>query len=550
MHTIFRGFLIGWLLAVGFTSVHGTERSEGCTVVGVVTDHHGKPIVHAIISIFREGDEKEALVTASSDRSGKFSLSQLTPGVYRVLAAARGFQPLISEPTALQSGQTSQVRLTLRPAPDATAAGINPVKYQNRRNRGIFNVTAAPSGAPPDAPELAPALADVPAWHGTALVGSTGYATHLTAAITPTVDIGAWLQRDWEGQAVTLGGALRYLFKQHRGYLRWQTSQALASPVLIGPAHAPAATTTQPPPNAQPVRQQDIQVADAWQMTDSLQLLYGFDYLRVKDGAEQVWRPRLAAHWQPCSEVRFHTALTADGQPSPAWLSPEHSVPPDAFPPLPARWPQVDGRPVPARHLRVEAGAAWQPSTKTTVKVYAYQDWLDQHPLVLDGYTVSRLNGRTQGAAVLLTYRLRPRLAVTTAYAAGQAATLGAGAGQTVAAEPPAAVWQPSTWQVITIVAETVFPGSETRLQVGYRGAWGRPIHAIDPFTGRLPFTDAGLSFNLIQPLPGWVFLPGRWEAVVEARNLNEQRSEVTGLGALSGFPYRRTVRGGLRFRF
>jgi hypothetical protein len=538
MRHLFRGFFAGWLcLALGVTLAQATERSEGCAVAGVVTDHRGSPIAHAIVSIFRDGDEKEVLVTASSDRSGRFALARLTPGVYRLLAAARGFQTLISEPTALAPGQTSQMRLTLRPVPDARATGVNPVKYQNRRNRGIFNATASET---PDA-----VRPGAPLWQGTALIGSTGYDSQMTAEVTPGVDVGAYLRRDWEGRSVTIGGALRYSAGQHRGRIRWQTDQVTADPVTAGPVTAgPVMASPAAPVPGGPFFRHDLQAADTWQITDRLQVLYGFDYLRVGRRQEDVWQPRLAARWQPCTAVQVHTALTSDGQSFPAWVDPERPLLTDDFPAPPARLALVDERPVLARNLRVEAGVAWQMDPRTTVQVYAYQDWLDGHPLALDGRVLSRLDGRAHGTAVIVTRRLRPHLAVTTGYAAGRTATRPEDEGFA------ASTWPPGAYHVLTVVAETVFPGPETRIQVGYRSAWGHPVHAIDPFTGRLPFTDAGLNFRIIQALPGWIFLPGRWEAVVEGRNLDERRSEVTGLGAAFGFPHRRTVRGGLRFRF
>jgi hypothetical protein len=531
MRYLFRSFFAGWLcLVLGTTLTLATERSEGCVVTGVVTDHSGGPIAHAIISIFRDGDEKEVLVTASSDRSGRFTLSRLTPGVYRLLAAARGFQTLISEPTELIAGQTSQMRLMLRPAPDPKVTGVNPVKYQNRRHRGIFNATATTSDTSD------PARPGTPLWQGAALIGSTGYDSQVTAEVTPGMEIGAYLRRGWEGQSVTIGGALRYSAGQHRGRLRWQTDQVTADPVLPAPA-APA-------PGSLFFRH-DFQAADAWQLTDRLQVLYGFDYLRVGRSQEDVWRPRLAAHWQPCTAVQVHTALTSDGQAFPAWADLERPLLTDDFPAPPARLALVDERPALARNLRVEAGVAWQMDARTTVKFYAYQDWLDGHPLALDGHISSRLNGRAHGTAILLTRRLQPRLVVTTAYAAGQKAV------QMDATGPAAATWMNGTYHhVVAVVAETILSGAETRIQVGYRRAWGNPVHAIDPFTGRLPFTDAGLNLRIVQTLPGWIFLPGQWEAIVEGHNLDERRGEVTGLGAVSGFPHRRTVRGGLRFRF
>ncbi|MGQ9897813.1 MAG: carboxypeptidase-like regulatory domain-containing protein [Acidobacteriota bacterium] len=537
MQCFFRSFFAGWLcLTLGVTLAQATEPSQRCTVAGVVTDHRGSPITHAIVSIFQDGDGKQGRMTAFSDRRGGFQLSQLAPGVYRLLATARGFQTLISEPTALTPGQTSQIHLTLRPAP--SAGDVNPVKYQNRRNRSIFNATAASS-------EVSGLLPDTPQWQGTALLGSVGHETQMTVEATPTMDVGAYLRRDWEGQATTLGGALRYLVGRHCGRFWWQTDHVRADSVETPPAGDGSVPSRS-------FFRHELQAIDAWQVNDKLQLLYGFDYLRIGHSPEDVWRPRLVIHWQPRSDVRIHTALTADGQTTPTWLGPESRLLNEDFPAPPIRLAMVADRPVPARNLRIEAGVAWQPEPQTTVKVYAYQDRLGDHPLALEGRVLFRLDGHARGTALMVTHHLRPRLAVTTAYAAGRATTQPLtlpAAGTRPATEAPQT--HPfSTYHLITVVAETMFPGSETHVQVGYRHAWGDPIHAIDPFAGRLPFVETGLNFRLIQSLPGWIFLPGRWEAVVEGRNLGKQRSEVTGLGAASGFPYRRTLQGGLRFRF
>ncbi|OYT69751.1 MAG: hypothetical protein CFK52_13020 [Chloracidobacterium sp. CP2_5A] len=523
MRCLLCGFLSSLLLvAVAAATAAATERAEACSVTGLVTDHRGAPVPHAIISLFRDGEENKVLVTASSDRSGKFFLSRLSPGVYRFLATARGFQTLISERAELLPGRPAHVSFTLRPAPDAKAFGINPVKYQNRRNRGIFNAAPAADSA---------AAAD---WRVTALVGSSGYDAQVSVEVSPELEVGALLRRDWEGQATAIGGALRYAPDRHRLMIRATSSQAISAPRAPGEA-----SPGEPALGA--ARRYELRVADAWQATPTLQLAYGFDYVQVGRASEDAWLPRLAARWQPCASLQAHAALTPDGQAAPDWTAPEQPLFASDFPTPPALLAADENGPALARHLRAEAGLAWRLSPKAAVSVFVYQDRLEGHALALEEQPVERVDGRAQGSGLVVAYHPHRRLTITTAYALGRAP---AGARAADAARPM------TTYQVVAVVAEMAFPARGARLAIGYRGATGNPIQAIDPFAARLPFTDSGLSFAFAQAIPSWLAPLGRWEAIIEGRNLDERRGELAGLGAMFGFPQRRIVRGGLRMRF
>ncbi len=523
-----RYLLSGCLLSLALVAAApaaATERAAACSVTGLVTDHRGAPIPYAIISLFREGEEKEALVTASSDRSGKFSLSRLSPGVYRFLAAARGFQTLISERTELLPGRPSQVSFTLRPTPDAKTSGVNPVKYQNRRSRGIFNAAPTAGDAPPGR-----VARD---WRATALLGSSGYDAQLLAEALPELEVGALARRDWAGQSLTIGGALRYTLERHSLLARVTSSAAIAGPAPDAPRH--------PEARVHELRVHELRVADAWQATPALQLAYGFDYVQIGRTGEDAWRPRLSARWQPRPALQAQVALTADGQSLPDWTTPERPLFASDFPMPPARLAADESGPALARNLRAEAGVVWRLSRQATVQAFACRDWLDGHALALTRQRVERVDGRAAGGGLVATYHPRRRLTMTAAYAAGRAPA---------AARAAAAARPMTTYHIVAIVAEAALPMRGTQLTVGYRAAVGNPVHAIDPFAARLPFADSGLSFAFIQALPGWLGPLGRWEAVLEGRNLDERRGEVGGLGTTLGFPQRRIVRGGLRMRF
>jgi hypothetical protein len=527
MQHLLRSLLIlSWLGVSGVALANETERPyERCTVAGVVTDHRGYPITQAVVSLFRE-DEKKVIASVSSDRRGQFFMSRLAPGVYRLLAAARGFQPLLGEPMALMPGQTSQLHLALRPAPDARVSGINPVKYQNRRNRGIFNVVASALGVP--------ASGQPDAWQGTALVSSAGYSTQFEATMAPELTLDFHMRRGWEGGGMAVGGLVRYLTGSHHLHLAVQADTVAATATAD-----PAASENTSPTHL--LLRHGIQAGDTWQVTDRLQVLYGFDYVRTEGTQKGDWFPRLAVQWQPGLAWQLHAALTADGQPFPTWTTPEISPWIDVFPTPPAPLALAKGQPAPTRRLRREVGVRWQLSPQTATSALAYQDVFADYPLTQAGRLHAHLGGRNHGVAVVLVHRPLPDVALTTAYAAGQAVAWPQPAGERT---------QAGAYHVVGLAAEMALHRSGTHVQFGYRRAWGNPLHVIDPFVGHRSLAAPGLSFGMIQALPAWLMPPGQWEAIVEARNLDQRRDEVTGPNAALGFSHRRLLRGGLRFRF
>ena len=75
-------------------------------------------------------------------------------------------------------------------------------------------------------------------------------------------------------------------------------------------------------------------------------------------------------------------------------------------------------------------------------------------------------------------------------------------------------------------------------------------IFAIDPFRGRVAIYDPSLSVMVTQSLPS-LGLPIRAEATLDARNLFDQQTAVSGdEGMLRLTGQRRMLRGGILVRF
>ena len=92
--------------------------------------------------------------------------------------------------------------------------------------------------------------------------------------------------------------------------------------------------------------------------------------------------------------------------------------------------------------------------------------------------------------------------------------------------------------------------GNGTNLQTVLRLSSDARIFAIDPFQGRVAIYDPSLSVVLTKKLPN-IGLPVRAEAIIDARNLFDERLSQGGDSALLKFSnHRRLIQGGIKVRF
>ena len=88
-----------------------------------------------------------------------------------------------------------------------------------------------------------------------------------------------------------------------------------------------------------------------------------------------------------------------------------------------------------------------------------------------------------------------------------------------------------------------------TRISAVVRLATPQAIFAIDPFQQRLGTLDPNISIYIAQALPMFNFVPGHWEANLDARNLLDTSSGDDRIRLAIG-QYWRSIRGGFSVRF
>jgi hypothetical protein len=171
---------------------------------------------------------------------------------------------------------------------------------------------------------------------------------------------------------------------------------------------------------------------------------------------------------------------------------------------------------------------------------------------------------------VTYSQRLTELLSATVGYAFGQGQKLSAAG--LIESSP---FFVRDLFHVFSARMDAVCPWTRTHLAVNFRTAPRSAVFAIDPFyrpphgefpavaavteaafsagaaASRFQVFDPTISVIVTQELPVLPFLPGRWEASIEARNLLNAHSDL-GPEASSVFINRfyRSIRGSLAVRF
>jgi len=101
---------MGWLLSLLIVAVPASAISSG-SISGVVKSSDGTPQMGAAVEIFSAGSLQSLILY--TDEVGRYSASNINPGVYNVKVSAASFLPTLRENVSLRSGAHVVINLTL-----------------------------------------------------------------------------------------------------------------------------------------------------------------------------------------------------------------------------------------------------------------------------------------------------------------------------------------------------------------------------------------------------------------------------------------------------
>ncbi|HET9391979.1 MAG TPA: TonB-dependent receptor [Candidatus Rubrimentiphilum sp.] len=111
-------------------------QATSATVSGRITDSQtGGPVVNATVTL-----KGPSTYTATTDASGSFSVSNVTPGIYSVSITKTGYNPLTQDTLVVLAGASPNISGQIQPITFTTLRTIASVRSTGR---GTFNVTPA-----------------------------------------------------------------------------------------------------------------------------------------------------------------------------------------------------------------------------------------------------------------------------------------------------------------------------------------------------------------------------------------------------------------------
>lgn len=571
-------------LAIFSAAFFSASKANGAVVIenkgllgvikGTVRDDAGNPIADAYVSFFRVGTS-ELLKQVRSAANGSF-LAKVLPGTYTVLAVAQGFNPVTYNSVEINRSAELNYRFNLERA----GSGNTLPEKRIDRNSSKWRIRAAQMRASiyqnqeGDTPidEIIPddtTTADNKSEENTEVsepekkssrrgqtvietfAGSSNGETFTGANFATLLPVSENTQVVLAGQTATSPNAPQRfeanvtsrLSEEHQ--LRINTALAKLGKVEIENQE-------------KSVGQFSIQALDEWRVKNSVVLVFGFDYSRfLGAGSDSSLSPRLGLQFDLNSKTRFRTSYTTQTEDK-NWaqaIELEGNQVLFREPVAVQDFVVENDKPQMSKSSRFEFGVERILDNSSSIEANVFFDLTSGRGVGLINMPIGFLGneadkfvanqqGKAQGLRLVYSRRFNGILSSSAGYAFGNGQKL-----SEKALTNPASAFESDYFQ-------TFFGQVDADLRTGtqvktiFRLSPQATVFSIDPFQGRMTIYDPGLSIVVTQSLPT-LGLPIRAEAIIDARNLLDFQTGVTGEeGSLKLSSQGRILRGGILVRF
>lgn len=524
------------------------------TISGTVKDAQGRPLSGVLVSV-HDVDADEALKATKTDKNGRYIAANLTPGRYALKATAVGYKSELIAAATVTPHQTTVFNLTLRRVSELINAekDAESYRYVLRRNRTIFQYEK-------DQPQLVaeekrPFVRET---HGFVNFAFTQAASRQPGAGSSAGFNFALSQMLNENIEVVVAGQTGI------GRLNPQRIDTQASvqagdnhqlTLAIGYGRLPVYESVGR--TNQVFEHYNLRATDKWHIAGPVVIVYGFDYTRFEGiGSTSNIAPRFNFDLQVSARDQVYAAIYSPNGADIESTEEFETTRVDFHGPVEIINLNPD-MPI-ARNLRYEIGynhtfknkssidaAVFWDTSNNTVNAFSLnneggqQDSVDNDRPQLFGLAQK---GRARGVRVIFARPINEQITASVGYAVGNTHQL-----EINAEGQPG--FNSGFFQVITGKVDANLSSTGTRVSTVLRLASPRAVFAIDPFQQHLRSFDPNVSIYVTQSLPKFSFVPGRWEATIDARNLLDAGNGDENLRLAIG-QYWRSIRGGLSVRF
>jgi len=532
--------------AVLFSPLSSTQATGAvntlAAIQGSVKDSGGLPVVGALV-VVAAANPKMPERMAWTDSRGSFNVPNLFAGEYSIRVTMSRFLPAFRGGIQLNAGGNATLTVNLQNALDVVRRAVsrdkNPVSDDI-----VWTLRSSRSSQPPlrlleGTQEKTPAL--TPDYSGYFQVYSKSVET--AAGVEEGVGSQFSVTMPLDGRSkVTLAGQYSEVPSQPRGFgASYEFRPAERHHSAIGVNVRQGALIVDPL-NGE-LREIQLQYSENFQWSDHIVLNYGAEIGRADAISDRNYlRPRLAVSWVP--EAR--TTVTVSGT-SQAPSSPDDPVRGKDYFDRAAFIP-----PALERYAHTELMVSRVFRDDIEISAAMFKDRTDHQALF-----VSKPDGR-QGVLILNT-RHSPaegfRFHIDREFRGfevglGYTTTTGLAFQNISTTSLRGDIRKeltPDRFHLVTARFKADVDSTQTEFTAVYRWVSNFSATRLDPYQRTVEYNDPTLSLSLAQNLPNWRMLPGKMQAIIDARNLFEQ---TYGSKASQLAQYPRLVKGGINIRF
>jgi hypothetical protein len=581
------GFLFGlFLFSLPAVTAHAGGNGR---ITGLIKSVAGSPLNDAVITIVRELKTGEALSIARTDSSGFFKCASLTPGTYYLQVSRQGYQTVTTTKFSLDAGRTTSLDIVLQNFiglisnnEDPRNWGLKTVMRSTSDRRLIFR--DAPGGTPADIEGGA-----APFYRGGAMkiasntaLGGENYLARPQASQAGVSSNFAIAEPLSQHSRMILSGQLDFghgAFWRLRNTYNYRPDNDHDYKISAGygqmNVNYPGSTTIASQMLSQEsglresaVRSLAVGVEGNTNFLDILSVKYGFDYSHLQYGnSKSFFYPSIQILVRPAAGWSVQSIFSSRR------ISDTNSVELPDGELLSLSEPTLItmvGNHVSMSQIRHSEIAAHRDlGQDTALELAVYQDRIQGPGLPVMITTVQALNRQSQvvemgenrsgqrGVRVTLKQRVSEALNTSIDYVYGDALSLSGVDGNLLRESLDGRLGgylQQRNQHSITGSIDAKIPCTKTNLLATTRWYPGNPLTPVDWFSDRMDLGTKSTNFEIRQviPLPDFGTINGRWEVLVDLRNVFNQGREVlqTNDGELILNRNPRSLRFGLNLSF
>jgi hypothetical protein len=563
MRPLFRILILSGFLLSALSAVTADAKSNG-RITGNISSVSGNPLRNAIIRIYKDMQQGETFSVAKSDSRGFFKSIGLTPGIYYLQVSHQGYRPVTTTRFAIDRDSTLALDIILQEFIGYVSKEDDPRNWDLktvmrstsdrrlifRNNPGIATSAGEESGAPFHRSGAMSVASSTSIGDKSYLVrpqaSQNGVSSNFafTEPVSPhgrmilsgQLDFGNgsfWRLRDTYNYRPDKDHDYRVSVGYGRMNVNYPGSSSIASQLLSQESG---------------LRESGLQTL-AFSMEgntkflDLLAIKYGFDYSRLHYGASKsFFYPSVQILLTPKEGWNIQTSFTSRR------LSDTNSVvlPDDEILDLsePTLIMMVDNKVSMSqiRHSEIAAQRTITPSTAIEVAVYKDRVIGPGFPIMLTTITprqqksrVIEMNGdrsSQRGMRVTVNHKILKNLSASVDYVYGDSLCI-SNIGEPISSDHIernlASYLQQAYLHSLTGRLDATIPITKTNVLATMRWYSTNPLTPVDWFSDRMDIGTNSTNFEIRQaiPLPEFLEVAGRWEVLLDLRNILNQGREI-----------------------